>query len=278
MTVSFRAAETGFVHVCGHRGHCLGAPENTIAAFRAAARLGGTSCEIDTVLTRDRRIVVMHDLLVDRTTDGTGAVKDLTAADIARLDAGSWFDPAFAGERVPTLRQTLAVARELDLVLEVEIKEKRDVGAYLAALAEDLADPEDRSRVMAISFDHVSLAAAKAAVPGLRTGGIVHERLGDPVAVARAAGLDQLCIDLGVFDADHAARLHDAGISVRCHAYSPDVMAKAAAAGLDWHAVMTDALRRGLIDTLSGDDVGWLRRAVDAAPGPRAEAVAAPAG
>ncbi|MCS6759640.1 MAG: hypothetical protein MO852_12330 [Candidatus Devosia euplotis] len=102
----------------------LAAPENTLAAFRAAHAHGASSMEIDTVLTADNQIVVLHDLLLDRTTNGTGAAKDLSAAEIVALDAGSWFDPGFAGERAPTLRAVLDLARELDLALEIEVKEK----------------------------------------------------------------------------------------------------------------------------------------------------------
>jgi hypothetical protein len=67
--------------------------------------------------------------------------------------------------------------------------------------------PADLERVMIISFDHVSLKDVKAAIPGIKTGGIVQERLGDPLAVARSADLDQMCIDLAVFDLREAERL-----------------------------------------------------------------------
>lgn len=255
----FLAADTGFIRLCGHRGHNLTAPENTIPAFRAAAELGATSLEIDTVLSADKQIVVLHDLLLDRTTDGTGAARDMTAADIAALDAGAWFDPRFAGTRVPTLTEAIALAHELDLVLEVEIKEKVDLEAYYEALAAVLADPADRERVMMISFDHASLKAVKALIPGLRTGGIVHERFPDPVAVAGISDLDELCIDLDVFDPVGARQLHAAGIAIRCHAYQPRTWDKIRRAGLDWDTQLAEWLRAGLIDTLSGDDVGWLR-------------------
>ncbi|MDR3475664.1 MAG: glycerophosphodiester phosphodiesterase family protein [Devosia sp.] len=267
MTLSFSAKENGFIHICGHRGHSLGAPENTIAAFRAARELGATSCEIDTVLSKDGQIVVLHDLMVDRTSNGAGAAKDLTVAEITALDAGSWFGEQFAGERIPTLAQALAAARELDIVYEIEIKEKLDLAGYIEALKETLADPADLERVMMISFDHANLRDVKAAIPGIKTGGIAHERYGDPLAVVRSANLDELCVDLDVFDTRDAERLHEAGITIRCHAYQPRSIEKAAAAGLDWVNALGDAMRAGLIDTLSGDDVGWLRQIRDAAIG-----------
>ena len=255
----FLATDVGFIRLCGHRGHNLTAPENTFAAFRTAHELGATSLEIDTVLSADNQIVVLHDLLLDRTTNGTGAAKDMSADEIATLDAGSWFDPRFAGTRVPTLAETIALAHELDLVLEVEIKEKVNLEAYYSALELVLADPADRGRVMMISFDHASLKAVKARIPGLRTGGIVHEHFTDPVAVARMSDLDELCIDLDVFDPADAAALHEAGITIRCHAYKPRTWEMARRAGFRWDETLPAWLKAGLIDTLSGDDVGWLR-------------------
>lgn len=259
MPFSFLARETGYVHICGHRGHSLGAPENTIAAFNACHAAGGTSCEIDTVLTKDKQIVVIHDLTVNRTSNGKGPVKDLTLAEVQALDAGSWFDARFAGERIPTLREALDATRAIGMGFEIEVKEELDLDSYADALRNVLADPADMERVTMISFDHASLKALKARIPGLRTGGIAHERYGDPVIVTRSADLDELCIDLSVYRAEDAERLHEAGYSIRCHAYRPTVFAQGLAAGLPWRETLTDSLRRGLIDTLSGDDVAWLR-------------------
>lgn len=255
----FLAGDNGF-RLCAHRGHNVSAPENTFAAFRAAKFFGASSLEIDTVLTADDEIVVLHDLLVDRTTNGSGAAGDLRLAEIRQLDAGAWFDPKFAGERVPTLGETVALAHELDLVLEVEIKEKLRLERYYDALRQVLANEADRERVMMISFDHASLKEVKRLIPGLRTGGIVHERYPDPVAVARLADLDELCIDLDVFHPDDARALHAAGISIRCHAYKPAAWDKARRAGFQWDKDVPEWLASGLIDTLSGDDVEWLAR------------------
>jgi glycerophosphoryl diester phosphodiesterase len=254
----FLASECGFVRVCGHRGHNATAPENTIAAFRAAHEFGATSIEIDTVLTADRQIVVLHDLLVDRTTNGRGAAKDMTAAEISTLDAGAWFDPRFAGERVPTFAETIALAHELDLVIEAEIKEKHDLPGYIEVLKTVLADPADRARVMMISFDHANLKAVKEAIPDLRTGGILHECFPDPVAVARMSNLDELCIDLDVFDPATAVQIHAAGLAIRCHAYRPQTWEMARQAGLGWDDKLAEWIKAGLVDTISGDDVAWL--------------------
>jgi len=260
--MNWHFATNGFVHVCGHRGHSIAAPENTLSALRANHAMGGTTAEIDTVLTADGQIVVIHDLSVDRTSNGTGAVRDLTLAQVQALDAGGWFDPAFAGEKIPTLAEAIALAHVLDIGLEVEVKEWRDPDGYAAALADVLAISADMARVMIISFDHVVLKRLKTQVPGITTGGIVHARHADPVRVAQSADLDALCIDLSVFHPDDARALHAAGIAIRCHAYKPATIAAMAAVGLDARPHLIGWLREGLIDTLSGDDVAWVAAVV----------------
>ncbi|MBN2307456.1 MAG: glycerophosphodiester phosphodiesterase [Candidatus Hydrogenedentes bacterium] len=94
---------------CAHRGDKTCAPENTVPAFVSAVKKGAHMIEFDVHLTKDGHDVIIHDGKVDRTTDGTGAVADLTFDEIRALDAGTWFDAEFAGTRVPTLRETLDV-------------------------------------------------------------------------------------------------------------------------------------------------------------------------
>lgn len=104
-----------------HRGVSARYPENTLAAFSGAIAAGAQMIELDVCLTQDRQLVVIHDDTVDRTTDGSGAVKALTLEQLARLDAGSWFDPAFHTERVPTLGQVLDAVKGR-LLVNIEIK------------------------------------------------------------------------------------------------------------------------------------------------------------
>lgn len=96
-----------FPIIFAHRGSSSHAPENTIAAFELAVRQEAEAIELDTKLTKDGEVVVIHDLTVDRTTDGSGRVSDLTLAAIKELDAGSHFDVAFKGEPIPTLEEVL---------------------------------------------------------------------------------------------------------------------------------------------------------------------------
>jgi glycerophosphoryl diester phosphodiesterase len=108
--------------IIGHRGAAKAAPENTLESLREAKRQGAAWVEIDAKLTADNSIILLHDDLLDRTTSGTGAAARATFAEIRALDAGSWFAPAFAGVKVPTLEETVHELIALGLNCNVEIK------------------------------------------------------------------------------------------------------------------------------------------------------------
>lgn len=123
--------------IIGHRGAAALAPENTLASIRAAAEAGVRWIEIDSKLAGDDVPVLFHDRTLDRTTDRVGPTVSLSAAELARLDAGSWFGPegapAFAGEGVPSLAAALAEIRRLGLGLDLEIKPDEGRGVETAA-------------------------------------------------------------------------------------------------------------------------------------------------
>src|SRR5947208_1574738 len=93
--------------VSGHRGAAGLAPENTFAGFELALALGVDGIETDVQKTKDGKLVLFHDSLLDRTTDGAGALQETTWQTLQQLDAGSWFDSAYAGERIPLLIEVL---------------------------------------------------------------------------------------------------------------------------------------------------------------------------
>ncbi len=107
--------------VFAHRGASFNAPANTLAAFRAAREMGADGVELDTSLTADDVPVVIHDMSVDETTDGTGRVRDLTLRELKRLDAGSYFDFSFRSERIPTLEEAFEAIGP-DMLVNVELK------------------------------------------------------------------------------------------------------------------------------------------------------------
>jgi glycerophosphoryl diester phosphodiesterase len=93
--------------IIAHRGYRAEYPENTLAAFRGALDVGVQMIELDVILTKDRHVVVAHDQTLERTAGGKGMVRDTTLEELKKLDAGSWFHPRFAGEKIPTLEEVL---------------------------------------------------------------------------------------------------------------------------------------------------------------------------
>jgi glycerophosphoryl diester phosphodiesterase len=122
------------IAVIAHRAGRNGTPENTLAAIRNAIRLGVDYVELDIRTTKDGHLVIMHDSTVDRTTNGAGAIKDLDLDALRELDAGSKFDPKFAGEKVPTFEEVLTMCRG-KVNIYVDHKEASTVQLFAAIKA-----------------------------------------------------------------------------------------------------------------------------------------------
>ena len=118
--------------ISAHRGAQVTHPENTLAAFREAIWLGAQQIEFDVDNTSDGHLVIMHDATIDRTTNGSGYVSDYTLAELKALDAGSWKDPHFTGERIPTLAETLSIMPE-NIWLNVHMRDGYD-NAYATTM------------------------------------------------------------------------------------------------------------------------------------------------
>ena len=154
-----------------HRGFCGRYPENTMLAFQKAIEEGVDGIENDIQLTRDGEIVIIHDETVDRTTDGRGRVKDLTLAQIKELDAGGKFDSAFAGQRVPTLREYLELVKDRPILTNIEMKtgvfEYREMEQKLADI---IREYKVEDRVLITSFNHFTIMRMKKLAPHLKYG------------------------------------------------------------------------------------------------------------
>ena len=107
--------------VIAHRGYRAAFPENTISAFMAAIEVKADMIELDVCLTRDRVPVVIHDMTLDRTTNGSGLVSEYTLSELKEFDAGSWFSSEYKGESIPTLEETLDQIRGR-IAVNIEIK------------------------------------------------------------------------------------------------------------------------------------------------------------
>ena len=163
----------------GHRGAALRAPENTLAGFRLAARLGAPWVEFDVRLTAEGGCATYHDETLARTTGAAGRIDETPLAGLAGLDAGSWFDPAFAGEPVPSLDDSLSCIAGLGLGANIDLKPAPGREAEMAeALAGALVRgwPRQAPPVLVTSFDAALLGAVRRRLPALRLGFLVGRR------------------------------------------------------------------------------------------------------
>lgn len=162
-----------------HRGASGYAPENTMAAFDKALQMKADYFELDVQMSKDGKLVLIHDVTVDRTTDGTGRVGDLTFKELRRLDAGSWFDPAFAGERIPTLEEALDRYRgKIGILIEIKNPElypgiERKVAKALKK--RNLHKPRN-GKIIVQSFNHDSVKKFHSLLPSVPVGVLISYR------------------------------------------------------------------------------------------------------
>jgi glycerophosphoryl diester phosphodiesterase len=177
--------------VIAHRGASGHAPENTLAAFRKAVAQGATFIETDLQLSRDAHFVAIHDATVNRTTSGTGAVHDLTLAQLRQLDAGSWFGSEFIGERIPTLEEILQFSKKNDVVFYLELKPQGSWGGEHALIGA-LRESGEIARAAVISFDASVVLKLRKIEPTLMTGLLYDGHIENPIEKAVEVGARQL--------------------------------------------------------------------------------------
>ncbi|MBE1531732.1 glycerophosphodiester phosphodiesterase [Actinomadura algeriensis] len=210
-----------------HRGASEYAPENTLAAFRAAARMGADMFEIDVQETKDHKLVLLHDSTLARTTNVEKVfpkrkpwkVSEFTLAEVKRLDAGSWFGKRYSKEKVPTLRQVMREMRGSGLGMLVELKDPADdpgIEKRVAAALRDDAywtrpDPAER-RLVVQSFDWKSVRRFHALMPDVPTALIGKPKASKLSGHAKYA--DQINPNHRDLTASYVKKVHAAGMDV----------------------------------------------------------------
>ncbi|MEE6263141.1 glycerophosphodiester phosphodiesterase [Plantactinospora sonchi] len=201
--------------VIAHRGASSAAPENTLVAQEIARRAGADWIENDVQPSRDGVPFILHDGTVDRTTNGTGNLRDLTSAQLKALDAGSWFAPQYAGARIPTLAEQLADLRTRggNLLLEIKGRHTKD---EVAKIVQVIRDERMTDRVFVQSFEVDALRHSRELAPELPLGLLRSTLDADPVALAKELGLTAYNPDGNALLARPSviADLHRAGVAV----------------------------------------------------------------
>lgn len=216
-------AQTLSVDVHAHRGGAALAPENTLAAVRNALALDVDVVELDLHVSRDNSVVVIHDATLDRTTNGRGFVREAALADLQRLDAGSWFNARFAGERIPTLREVLEAVRahgndrvRLNLETKYDARGPAPPANFEELVLEQLRATGLSGRAIIQSFHYPSIVKVKTLDPSITTAALrspLNPPL-DPVADVRAARADIYSPGFRLVSRDALEALHRAGIAV----------------------------------------------------------------
>lgn len=180
--------------IFAHRGASAYVPENTLLAFKKAVDIGADGVELDIHLSRDGRLVVIHDEMLDRTTNGHGFVKDFTLAELKKLDASKTMtNSGFCNLRIPTLGEVYELLADTELLVNVEVK--NSIFLYPGILEKAL-DTEAKygmsGRVLYSSFNHYAMQELKRISPQSKTGLLYSTMLIDPWNAAMAANADAL--------------------------------------------------------------------------------------
>jgi glycerophosphoryl diester phosphodiesterase len=207
--------------VIAHRGDSAHRPENTLASFQSALEVGADLVELDVQRTKDGHAVVLHDVTVDRTTDGKGKITDMTLAQARALSAGypERFGAQYSKERISTLAEALEHLRGRTRVM-VEIK-KESVGAedaddgIEALVVGDIQRARMTGEVVVISFERRALLRCKARAPEIRRGQLFYRaEPEDVVAIAGEVETDLVMPERGMLTEALRDRAHAAGLKM----------------------------------------------------------------
>ncbi len=213
-------------------------------------------------MTRDKRLVVFHDDILDNASTGTGLISQLDYDQISGVRTKARDGADIEGQPIEAFEDVLGYCRDLGLGLIVEIKDRLEGTAHLENVVRLLEHTDMFGRALISSFDHVVLRAIKSVAPQARTMGINYHRLADPAAAARSANMDMMNTDYPQFAPDVADGLHRAGVGVSHYLPRPEYFALRRKYGADYHDELRAYLRAGLIDMLVCDDVAWTKECV----------------
>lgn len=218
--LAMSAASLQATEIVAHRGFSARAPENTVSAFKLAWEQGADACELDLYLTADGEIAILHDADTKRTTGVAKLVKDATIADLQALDAGSWKNKTYKGEKIPTLKEALETMPVGTKRFFLEVKCGPEVAPVLAKQLKlwKLRAPQ----LCIIAFDRQVAQECKKALPWMKVYRLSSEKekkqpvdLTQLIADTKADGLDGL--DLGLkwkWDEAMVKQIKDAGLEL----------------------------------------------------------------
>ncbi len=227
------------VVIVAHRGVSSEAPENTLAAFRRAIEQEADYFELDCCLTKDGHVVVIHDDTVNRTTNGHGLVREMTLAEIKKLDAGSWRHEKFADERIPTLGESLDVAKgKIGVYIEIKPPIYHNEG-IVPKVVKAIEERDMAGEVVIQSFEHLYVKEAKELNPNIRTETLTDGGPVDAAQVAETALAEGYNTNMDYLTKERVNQLHAAGKTIAIYTLNwPDHILHALDCGVD--VIITD--------------------------------------
>lgn len=230
-----------------HRGLSSRAPENTLAAFARAIDAGADMLELDVHLTLDERVAVIHDRTLQRTTTGNGAVRSYSSHEISQFDAGSWFDPRFASERVPMLEDVLALARgrcQVNVELKHHFFHREPPGLFERLVLDVVRRSEMLDQTLLSSFDRQIVRTVRTLEPAATTGILYHwqrDLFGRPSEIAATCGASAFICSVSQLSAATLQDARAAGLAVAVYTVNdPSEALRLSALGID--AIISDAV------------------------------------
>lgn len=204
--------------VWAHRGASGYYPENTMSAFQEAVKQKADGIELDVHLTKDGYLVVCHDETLNRTTNGKGFIKQYDLYELKQLDAGSWFDKKFKGEKIPLLEEAIDLVKKSNMELNIEIKAG---SIFYPGIEEKVLKMIDkygiRDKVIISSFDHYSLVKIKSMDKDIKTGILYSEALYRPTDYLKTTGANALHPNYITLTNDIVEEAHSLGVEINTY-------------------------------------------------------------
>ena len=215
--------------VISHRGAASLAPENTLPSFTAALALPIDGVETDIQQTKDGKLVLFHDNTLERTTGAAGTIQDKTWDELQALDAGTWFDPKYAGTRIPLLTDILdRFGTKTSWDLEIKQPHIEDI------VVKTVEPYKLFPNITFTSFDFITISDTKRKYPFLTTGFLTDDFSEEMIAKVKAHNIDHFCPKASLINKEIVDKLRSAGFYVRAWGVkNPDIMKQAIEAGVD---------------------------------------------
>ena len=270
MGFQFNVTEQGLILVNSHRGYSTKYPENTMPAFIGALDAGTHSIELDVAMTKDEKIVVIHDFSIERVSNGQGYVEQMTLAELQQYDFGGKFSPEFKNTPISELKDVLSWAVKNNVGLIVEAKQRRNHARFAEVLVEVVKQTQSVDHILLLGFDHVLINRVKQLLPEIRLQVVTLARYNQQLDAVLGSNASSVCVEYHYVGKEDLIAYKKAGLSVRLYLHEFKDGEKTLETynkkyGYDTEEEIISWLREGLIDMLSHDDIPYLKELIEKA-------------